>query len=296
MPNITGASQSSTTLPCVRTVAEIRERVAEARGQAQSIAFVPTMGALHEGHAELIRQASASYGFVVVSIFVNPTQFGPREDFTRYPRHLDRDLDICLKNGAHCVFHPDVTDIYPPGGMTVVTVPGLADRWEGEFRPGHFQGVTTVVLKLFEIVRPDVAFFGQKDYQQQLLIRRMCCDLHVPVEIRTIPTVREPDGLAMSSRNVYLSATERQTALSLSQTLRHGQSLIEAGERNGRRVQQAMRERLTRDAAVSVDYVELVDPQTLIPVVELASPTVVAIVAARVGTTRLIDNLIIPLR
>jgi pantoate--beta-alanine ligase len=258
------------------------------------VGLVPTMGALHDGHLSLIRRARAETGCVVVSIFVNPTQFGPHEDLSRYPRSFARDLDHCAHEGVDLVFAPDVQAIYPAGFTTFVTVEGLSDWLEGACRPGHFRGVATVVLKLFQLVAPDVAYFGQKDAQQARVIAQMVRDLNVPVELRVCPTVREADGLALSSRNVYLTAAERSRALSLSRSLFAARDAIQAGDRSPESVRQKMRA-LLESAAVAVDYAELVDPATFEPVRQFDGP-VLAVVAARVGTTRLIDNLPIEIR
>lgn len=276
----------------VDTVAAVREAVGRARRAGLRVGFVPTMGALHEGHARLIERCRAEAGFVAVSIFVNPTQFGPAEDLSRYPRTLEDDLRKCAGVGADLVFTPTEEVVYPRGrSATFVEVPGLSDVLEGASRPGHFRGVTTVVLALFEIVRPDFAVFGRKDYQQQLLIRRMVEDLHVPVEVLTEPTVREPDGLAMSSRNRYLRAEEREAATVLSRALRLAREAVAAGERDANRVRQILDRTISLERLASLDYAEVVDADTLEPLrtIDPARPAV-ALVAARVGSTRLIDN------
>jgi pantoate--beta-alanine ligase len=250
------------------------------------------MGALHAGHARLIERCRAESEFVVVSIFVNPTQFGPAEDLARYPRTLEDDLAVCRARGADLVFTPDESVIYPGGrGGTFVEVPGLSDVLEGASRPGHFRGVATVVLALLEIVRPDLAVFGQKDYQQQLLIRRMVADLHVPVQIITEPTVREPDGLAMSSRNRYLSPQERLAASTLFAALSRAQEAVAAGERDANRVRQVLDRTIRLEALARLDYAEVADAESLDLVLEIVPERpAVALVAARVGPTRLIDN------
>ena len=225
----------------VASIVEVRNAVASARRLGQRVGLVPTMGALHQGHTRLIERCRDEAGFVVVSIFVNPTQFGPAEDLARYPRTLEADLRKCAASGADLVFVPTESTIYPRGrSATFVEVPGLSTVLEGASRPGHFRGVATVVLALFEIVRPDLAIFGQKDYQQQLLIRRMVEDLHVPVEIVTEPTVREPDGLAMSSRNRYLSPEERQAATVLYRGLQRAREAVAGGESDANRVRQIL--------------------------------------------------------
>jgi pantoate--beta-alanine ligase len=253
------------------------------------------MGALHAGHLELIRRCKTEADFVVVSIFVNPTQFGPGEDFDSYPRPLAEDQRHCGAKGVDLLFAPRVASIYPAGPVsTFVQVPGLSDVLEGASRPGHFRGVATVVLKLFEIVRPDIAVFGQKDFQQQLIIRRMVTDLHIPVELRICATVREPDGLARSSRNRYLSPAERQAARALSRALGRAADAVGHGERVGDRVRQILRETLESEALVAVDYAEVADAETLEPLHRLpANRQAVALVAAKVGSTRLIDNILL---
>ena len=276
----------------VESVQEVRHAVAVARAIGKRIGLVPTMGALHDGHVRLIADCRAEAGLVVVSIFVNPTQFGPGEDFQRYPRPIEDDLQRCEAAGAHLVFAPSVSSVYPNGARsTFVEVPGLSDVLEGVSRPGHFRGVATVVLKLFEIVQPDLAIFGQKDYQQQLLIRRMVEDLQIPVELRTKPTVREPDGLALSSRNRYLNPAERQAATVLHRALVRASRAVAGGERRGDRVRQILRETIESEELVRMDYAEVADADTLAPLDDLeAGRRAVALVAARVGTTRLIDN------
>ncbi|MCC7419145.1 MAG: pantoate--beta-alanine ligase [Planctomycetaceae bacterium] len=272
------------------SLTELRQHVAQARAKGLKVGLVPTMGALHAGHRSLVETCRSECGFVVATIFVNPTQFGPNEDFTRYPRTLEADLEMCRAAGADLVFHPETASVYPEGFSTYVDVEGITARLEGESRPGHFRGVATVVLKLFNMAQADVAYFGQKDYQQQLLIRTMCRDLDVPIEIRTCPTIREPDGLALSSRNRYLSPAERAKALSLSKALRMAERLLQAGEKNVSAVRAAMMAVLEEPTGVRVDYASVSDPHTL---AELTTPQpeMVALVAARVGTTRLIDNL-----
>jgi pantoate--beta-alanine ligase len=247
------------------------------------------MGALHAGHLSLVEAARRECGFTVVTIFVNPTQFGPNEDLQRYPRTLDADLAALATAGADLVFAPPADEIYRPGFTTFVDVGRIAEPWEGEFRPGHFRGVATVVLKLFQLIPADFAYFGRKDYQQALVIRRMVADLDVPLTIRVEPIVREPDGLAMSSRNRYLSAEERQRALSISQALQLADQRARGGERSGPALAALVREHLLRAGQMRIDYVAVADPETLEPVETLAGEAVIA-VAAWVGKTRLIDN------
>ena len=271
--------------------ADIHRAVRNARRQGQTVGCVPTMGALHAGHASLIERARAECACVVATIFVNPTQFGPNEDFSRYPRTLDADLEICRQAGADLVFTPAVSDMYSHNAETIVRVNRLSTILEGAHRPGHFDGVTTVVAKLLLITEPDRAYFGQKDFQQQLIIRRMVRDLNFPVEIITCPIVRESDGLAMSSRNRYLSTTERQTATAISQALRFAQSLAAQHEVSPSAVADALTERLTSVPGLELQYAVLADPDTLEEIPRNATiPAAVALVAARVGTTRLLDN------
>ena len=271
------------------TVAEVRRSVADARAGRRPVGLVPTMGALHEGHASLVRAAREWGGLVVVSVFVNPTQFGPNEDFARYPRTLDADLAVCREAGADIVFVPSAAEVYPPGFSTSVEVAGLSDVLEGAIRPGHFRGVATVVLKLFNMVGPDIAFFGEKDYQQQLVLRRMCRDLDSRVEIVTCPTVREPDGLAMSSRNRYLDADARRRAGSISAALFAARDRLRAGDTDLRDVTGEMG-RSIEAAGLSVDYALAADPDSLEELTRPQDKTVL-LVAARLGNVRLIDNL-----
>ncbi len=280
----------------IETIEEVRNLVAQAKQAGRIVGLVPTMGALHEGHARLIETCRRDCGEVVVSIFVNPTQFGPNEDLTRYPRTLEADVATCEKAGADLVFVPSVATIYPPGAHGIyVDVPGLSSILEGASRPGHFRGVATVVLKLFGIVTPDVAYFGQKDYQQQLVLRWMVADLNVPVRIETVPTVREPDGLAMSSRNRYLDPGERRAATVLSRSLRAAEAAVRAGERSADRIRQLLHATLESERLASVDYAEVADADTLEPLAVLGDGRrAVALLAVRVGPARLIDNAILP--
>ena len=268
---------------------QVRRAVREARGGGRKVGLVPTMGALHEGHASLIRAARGEAGCVVVSIFVNPTQFGPGEDLGRYPRPLEKDMDLCRREGVDVVFTPSAGEIYPEGFATGVRVAGLSEKMCGAFRPGHFDGVCTVVAKLFTIVEPDVAYFGEKDAQQLAIIRRMAADLNLTPEIRGCPLVREPDGLALSSRNAYLSADERRRALALSAALAEARLLLAAGERDAAKVARAVRQKLEAAAGVETQYVAVADPDTLADLTRIADKVLVA-VAAKVGATRLIDN------
>ncbi len=276
--------------PVVRHVEEVRRQLEPLRAQGERIGFVPTMGALHPGHLSLVDVCSRECDATVVSIFVNPTQFGPNEDYEKYPRNLQKDLELLAPYGVDLVFAPEVEEIYPPGFGTYVEAQGVTEHWEGRSRPGHFRGVATVVTKLFLIVQPHVAYFGHKDYQQSVVIRQVVRDLNIPVEIRVCPTVREEDGLAWSSRNAYLSPEERQQALVLWQSLQLAQQLIHSGQQDPRTVLAQMKHLYDQHPAVRLDYVGLVDPDTLLPVERITGP-VVALVAAWVGQTRLIDNL-----
>jgi pantoate--beta-alanine ligase len=276
------------------TVEAVRQRVAAGRRRGLSIGLVPTMGALHEGHASLIRAARAETGFVVVSIFVNPAQFGPHEDLARYPRPLEKDLALCGREGVDLAFVPDVAGMYPPGFRTYVEVHELQDVLEGASRPGHFRGVATVVLKLFNIVQPDIAYFGQKDAQQALIIQQMVRDLDVPVSVCVCPIVRSADGLALSSRNQYLDAEQHRQATVLSQALAEVRARVEAGERDGLAVQRDLAARLAAAPGAVLDYASVVDADTLRPVECLQGRVLVA-VAVRFGGTRLIDNTVLDL-
>lgn len=264
--------------------------VREARIGGRRIGVVPTMGALHVGHVSLVQQARRDCDFVVATVFVNPTQFGPNEDFSRYPRTLESDLTLCREAGADVVFVPTVADMYGTGAQTIVRVEPLATLWEGAHRPGHFDGVSTVVAKLFNLTDPDLAYFGQKDFQQQLIIRRMAADLNFPVEVVTCPIIREPDGLAMSSRNRYLSEPDRIRAGQLYQALLLGQRLASEPQVTPSEISQQMRQHLESVGGIDVSYAVVVDAETLMALQE-RSDTAVALIAAWVGTTRLIDNL-----
>jgi pantoate--beta-alanine ligase len=273
----------------------MRDAVRAAQAAGKMVGFVPTMGALHEGHLSLVDVAKAECDLAVVSIFVNPTQFGPKEDLSRYPRDLERDLRLLGGRGCDLVFAPTVDEMYPAGFETSVDVGALGRELEGEYRPDHFRGVATVVLKLFQIVPAEIAFFGRKDYQQSLVVRQMVDDLNVPIEIRVAPTVRETDGLAMSSRNAYLSADERRRGLALSQSLRLAERLVGEGVRDVAAIRGKMQELIHefggKDVGgIIVQYIAFVADGTVTPVTKVDGPTTVAI-AALVGKTRLIDNL-----
>jgi pantoate--beta-alanine ligase len=277
------------------TVDGLRSELRPARAKGRRIGLVPTMGALHEGHLSLMRAARAASDFVVATIFVNPTQFGPNEDLAKYPRTFERDCDQLKKENVDFVFAPGVDEMYPQGSVTWVTVEGLSDKLDGKSRPGHFRGVTTVVAKLFHIVEPDIAFFGQKDAAQLAIIRQMVRDLKFPIEVVGCPILREPDGLAMSSRNVYLDPAQRKSALVLSRALRCMEQLFKQGERNSQVLAWAGKNEFSAEPTVRLDYLELVDPQSLDSVSEVKEGTLMA-VAAYVGTTRLIDNLLLKVR
>jgi pantoate--beta-alanine ligase len=278
------------------TIAEVRRAVALARRQGRPVALVPTMGALHPGHARLIEEARRDSGFLVVSIFVNPTQFGPGEDYGRYPRSFAEDRALCALAGADLVFAPEVSEMDPGGpSSTFVEVPALSQRLEGASRPGHFRGVATVVLKLFSIVGPDLAFFGTKDYQQLAVIRRMVSDLDLPVEVRAVPTVREPDGLALSSRNRYLGPDHRRAAVVLWRALQRASAAVEAGERDADRVRQILHQTIGSEPLAHLDYAEVAEAETLEPAREVGpGRRTVALLAAQVGPARLIDNAPLP--
>ena len=277
----------------LRRVSELREWSRRERNDGgNTIGLVPTMGALHAGHASLIRAASESCGFVAVSVFVNPTQFGPNEDFSRYPRTFDADCALAEANGANVIFAPTVEELYPTGSSTFVDVEELSNRLDGLSRPGHFRGVATVVSKLLIAAEPDRAFFGQKDAAQVSVLRRMVTDFRIGTEIVVCPIVRESDGLALSSRNAYLSPAERKQALVLSRAIRKVESLYSIGERDSAKMIAAARDTFATEPAVRIDYVELVDWSTLLPL-ETAAPGALFAVAAYVGNTRLIDNTIL---
>lgn len=273
----------------VTTVAELRAALAEARRQGQTVGFVPTMGALHEGHLSLVRAARSRNDLVVASIFVNPTQFGPAEDLARYPRPFAEDVRLCAAAGVDLIFHPAAETIYPPGFRTFVEVTGLQDVLEGASRPGHFRGVATVVLKLFNLVQPQRAYFGEKDAQQVRIIQQMVRDLDVPVEVVVCPTVREPDGLALSSRNRYLDAEQRRYATALAEALAVAVERYQGGERDAAVLRQVMEQHIAATPGAALDYAAVVDADTFRPADRAADDTLAAL-AVRFGSTRLIDN------
>ncbi|HET7422201.1 MAG TPA: pantoate--beta-alanine ligase [Gemmatimonadales bacterium] len=280
------------TLRLVTAIPELRDWVRGRRAAGERIALVPTMGALHEGHLALVHEGRRRADRVVMSLFVNPLQFGPTEDLTRYPRDLEGDRALAAGRGVDLLFAPDVGDMYPEGSEVRITPGPTADRWEGAARPGHFAGVLTVVAKLFHLVEPDVACFGRKDMQQVVLIRQMVRDLDWPLELVVVPTVREADGLALSSRNRYLSPEQRRDALALSRALRAAHEAWRAGERGADRIEARMRDVLAMSPGVRPEYIAVTEPTTLAPVEVVDGDTVIAL-AARVGATRLIDNIIL---
>ncbi|MEO5936565.1 MAG: pantoate--beta-alanine ligase [Terriglobales bacterium] len=278
----------------LQTVEAMRVASADARRQGKSIGFVPTMGALHEGHLSLVRAARERCDVVVASIFVNPTQFGPGEDFAGYPRTLESDSRQLAAAKVDLLFAPSTAEMYPPGATTFVDVEGLSERLDGKSRPGHFRGVTTVVNKLFHVVQPDLAFFGQKDAAQVAVIQKMVRDLRIPVDIIVCPIVREADGLAMSSRNAYLSAAQRGQALVFHRALRSVLGAYEQGERSIAALRERAQGVFAQEKSVVIDYIEIVDPATLEPRGTHAVGGELVAIAAKVGATRLIDNIVLP--
>jgi pantoate--beta-alanine ligase len=273
----------------MHVAATIAECVRLRRTMAGDVGFVPTMGCLHKGHLALVRAARQQNAHVVVSIFVNPTQFGPNEDFERYPRDEARDLALLRDERIDAVFMPSLDEMYPEGASTFVDVAGVSEQLEGAHRPGHFRGVATVVAKLFNIVQPARAYFGRKDAQQLVVVRKLVRDLRFAVEIVPVPIVREPDGLALSSRNAYLSPAEREAALVLSRALRQAEALFAAGERDAERLRAAMRELIAQEPLAQVDYVSVADAETLRELDRIEGAALASL-AVRIGATRLIDN------
>ena len=276
----------------ITTIEGMRQSVRNEKRRGRTIGLVPTMGFLHEGHLSLVRISRAEADVTVVSLFVNPIQFGPKEDLKTYPRDFERDAAMLRAEGADYLFAPTDEDMYPREHRTFVEVRDLQDRLCGRTRPGHFRGVCTVVLKLFDLVEPDCAVFGQKDAQQALILKRMVADLNVPVRMIIAPIIREPDGLAMSSRNTYLNPEERRAALVLSRSLAEARAMIDGGERDAVRIISRMRVLIEAEPAARIDYVEAVDPDELTPVAGLRDGTLIAL-AVFIGRTRLIDNLIV---
>lgn len=271
---------------------EMHEAVREEKSHSKNIGFVPTMGFLHEGHLSLVRESMQRADVTVVSIFINPTQFGPREDFKEYPRDINRDTEILKREGVDYLFLPDNKEIYPEGYKTYVEVHDLQDKLCGRSRPGHFRGVCTVVLKLFNVVNPDIAFFGQKDAQQAIILKKMAQDLNLGVKIEIIPIVREDDGLALSSRNVYLSQEERRAALVLSKSLEEAHQVVKNGEGDSGRIISRMKEMIAKEPLLRIDYVEIVDMENLEPVKKIEKQALAAL-AVFIGKVRLIDNAIL---
>jgi pantoate--beta-alanine ligase len=276
----------------IRRIKEISKLSLKNRLKRIKIGFVPTMGALHQGHLSLIRQARRENSFVVVSIFVNPIQFGPKEDFKKYPRRLKRDANLCRKEGVDIIFFPSVKEMYSDNFKTYVTVKDLSDVLCGKSRPGHFQGVTTIVTKLFNIVQPDTAYFGQKDAQQAIIIKKMVEDLNMPVKIKILPTIRQIDGLALSSRNVYLNDKERKDALVLSSALKLARNLIEKGEKDTLKIIDRMKKMIQMKKTAKIDYISIVDLDNLRPISRIKGNCLIAL-AVWIGKTRLIDNIVI---
>ncbi|WP_018211823.1 pantoate--beta-alanine ligase [Desulfitobacterium hafniense] len=272
-----------------KKISAVRDIVKEQRGRGRSIALVPTMGYLHEGHLTLVEEARKSGAFVVMSIFVNPLQFGPNEDFARYPRDLERDAKKAEGAGVDLIFNPEVEEIYPAKNLTHVEVDELGDSLCGASRPGHFRGVTTVVSKLFHIVQPDRAYFGQKDYQQYLIICQMVKDLNFPIEVIGVPIVREEDGLALSSRNLYLSPEQRAEALVLQRSLGEAENWLRQGERSALTIEERIKELIRNESSGEIDYVEIRSAENLHRVEQIEGKIFIAL-AVRFGSTRLIDN------
>jgi pantoate--beta-alanine ligase len=283
-------SERSNYMIVAKTVAEMKTARSALKGM---VGLVPTMGYLHEGHLTLVRCSKAENAATVVSIFVNPTQFGPNEDFGKYPRAPEVDLGMLEKLATDVVFMPTPDIIYPPNFNTWVTVEKVTERLEGAVRPGHFRGVATVVNKLFNIVQPDKAYFGQKDAQQCVVVKKMVSDLNMPLEVVVVPTVREPDGLAMSSRNVYLSPEERKAAVVLSRSLMLAENLINGGEKDADKVREAMHVLINREPRAFIDYVSIADGATLEELARVKKDAVISL-AVRFGRTRLLDNMIVP--
>lgn len=277
----------------IKTVDQMRVWAAGQRKAGLTIGLVPTMGYLHEGHLSLVKEAAEENDAVVMSIFINPLQFGPQEDYATYPRNFESDYALAESAGVGALFHPEPGEMYPRyPPLTVVEVRGLTETLCGPSRPGHFSGVATVVSKLFNIVEPDRAYFGQKDYQQALVVKRMVSDLNIPISIEILPTVREPDGLAMSSRNANLSPGEREEALSLFQALQICRQMYESGERNAAYILKIMEKRVLKEPSAVIDYIEICDAITLKKVDLIEGPVIVAL-AVRFGKTRLIDNILL---
>lgn len=283
-----------TEMQIIPDATELQVLTERLRAAGKTIGFVPTMGALHEGHLQLVHEACAQTDVVIASVFVNPTQFAPHEDLSRYPRDLARDAELLRQAGAQYLFAPTPSEIYPDGFATYVTVEGLSARLEGAARPGHFRGVATVLTILFHLVHPHRVFMGQKDAQQTVVVKKLVRDLRFACEIVVVPTVREADGLAMSSRNRYLNATEREAATVLFRALQQAKKLFLAGERNTALIHQAMQEIIAAEPLAALDYLAITDAEMLTPFTQLTDPPALISLAVKIGTTRLIDNLLLP--
>ena len=279
-------------LQVITSIEDIKQRIKTFKENQLSIGFIPTMGALHEGHLSLVRQAKEENDKVVVSIFVNPLQFGINEDFTQYPRTFDNDCELLSKEDVDIVFNPKAPEMYPNGFCTSVIMEHLEDRLCGKSRPGHFRGVATIVLKLFNLINPDIAYFGQKDFQQTVIIKRVAADLNLDVNIKVLPTIRNKEGLALSSRNAYLSETEKKDALCLYKALIKAQTMANAGAKNAKEVTAEMEKIINNCKSAKIDYISIVNPETLEAVPEVQHGDVAAL-AVRIGKTRLIDNIIL---
>ena len=279
-------------LQVITSIEAIKQRIKTFKENQLSIGFIPTMGALHEGHLSLVRQAKEENDKVVVSIFVNPLQFGINEDFTQYPRAFDNDCELLSKEDVDIVFNPKAPEMYPNGFCTLVIMEHLEDRLCGKSRPGHFRGVASIVLKLFNLINPDSAYFGQKDFQQTVVIKRVVADLNLDVNIKVLPTIRDKEGLALSSRNAYLNGTEKKDALCLYKALIKAQAMANAGAKNTKEITAEMEKIINNCKSAKIDYISIVNPETLEAVPEVRSGSVAAL-AVRIGKTRLIDNIIL---
>jgi pantoate--beta-alanine ligase len=288
--------KSDPSLKILRTIREMQEISEKFRYEEKKISVVPTMGSLHKGHASLIERAKSLADIVVTTIFVNPTQFGPNEDFTRYPRDFERDKAVAHTAGSDVIFSPDTDEIYPTGFSSIVEVEGVSNILEGAFRPNHFRGVTTIVTKLLNITKPHIAVFGQKDAQQAFLIRKMVKDLNFDIDIVLAPIFREADGLAMSLRNIYLNEIERKNALVIFRSLHHATERIQQGERSAALLRKQMLDILQTGSPTNIDYIAFVNPTTFSETEYLKSPEILVALAVRFGTTRLIDNSLIPIK
>ena len=276
----------------IHSISEVKEIISSEIKTSKTIGLIPTMGALHDGHLSLIQEAKSKCDYVIVSIFINPTQFGPSEDFNKYPRTLESDFEKCSKLGVDIIFAPSAAEMYPQGFNSWVDVEGISDTLEGEIRPGHFRGVATVCNKLFNIIQPDIAFFGQKDYQQLLVIKKMVAELNMPLVIEQVPTHREVDGLAMSSRNAYLNSEERKAALVLSKSLLRAKELKENRITSSEIIFTEIKKLIDEEPLAVLDYIAVVDKNTLESIADVSEGAVI-LVAARLGNTRLIDNIIL---